>query len=64
MALARVVSFNGVNPQRIEEMKREIDGTQRPEGVPATEMTVPTIPRPRRRWPSCSSRPRRTSALG
>jgi hypothetical protein len=40
MTLARVVSFNGVNQQRIEEMKREIGGGERPENVPATEIMV------------------------
>jgi len=40
MTLARVVSFTGVNQQRIEEMKREIGGGQRPDNVPATEIMV------------------------
>jgi hypothetical protein len=41
MALARVVSFEGVNRDRIDEMKREMnEASGRPEGVPATEIIV------------------------
>jgi hypothetical protein len=41
MALARVVSFEGVSSERMEEMKREMSaGTDQPEGVPATEIIV------------------------
>ncbi len=40
MALARVVSFEGVNKDRIEELKREMQEGERPEGVPATEVVV------------------------
>jgi hypothetical protein len=40
MALARVVTFDGVDSDRIAEMKRELEGSERPEGVPATEMIV------------------------
>ena len=40
MALARVVTFDGVDKDRIAEMKREMEGSERPEGVPATEMMV------------------------
>jgi hypothetical protein len=41
MALARVVSFEGVSEERIEEMKREMaDGERRPEGMPATEFIM------------------------
>jgi hypothetical protein len=41
MALARVVSFEGVSKERIEEMKREMaEGERRPEGMPATEIVV------------------------
>jgi hypothetical protein len=39
MALARVVTFEGVSKDRMEEMKREMSG-ERPEGVPATEILV------------------------
>ena len=40
MALARVVSFEGVSKDRMEEMQREIRGGERPEGLPATEIVV------------------------
>ena len=40
MALARVVSFEGVSKDRMEEMKREMGEGGRPEEVPATEIVV------------------------
>ena len=40
MALARVVTFEGVDKNRIEEMKREMSEGDPPEGLPATEMLV------------------------
>ena len=40
MALARVVSFDGVNSDRIAEMKREMEGNERPDNVPATEIII------------------------
>jgi hypothetical protein len=40
MALARVVEFEGVSSDRIEQMKREMDEGDRPEDVPATEILV------------------------
>ena len=40
MALARVVSFDGVSKERIEEMKRELEGGEQPEGMNATEFLV------------------------
>jgi hypothetical protein len=40
MALARVVSFEDVNKDRIEELRREIREGERPEGLPATEILV------------------------
>ena len=40
MALARVVTFEGVSKDRIDDMTREMDETGRPEGVPATEIIV------------------------
>jgi hypothetical protein len=40
MALARVVSFEGVGKDRMEEMQREMGEGERPEGVPATEIVV------------------------
>jgi len=40
MALARVVTFDGVSSQRIDDMKREMEGTEQPEGLPATEVII------------------------
>jgi hypothetical protein len=40
MALARVVTFEGVDANRMAEMKRELEGQERPEGIPATEMII------------------------
>jgi hypothetical protein len=40
MALARVVTFVGVGKDRMEEMKREMDQGEQPEGLPATELIV------------------------
>ena len=40
MALARVVSFDGVSKDRMEEMRREMTDGERPEGLPVTEVVV------------------------
>jgi hypothetical protein len=40
MALARVVSFDVVTKDRIEEMQRELRDGEPPEGVPAKEIVV------------------------
>jgi hypothetical protein len=40
MALARVVTFEGVSKERMDEMKREMNEGDRPEGMPATEVVV------------------------
>ena len=40
MAFARVVSFEGVNKERIEALRAEIEEGERPEGLPATEIVV------------------------
>ena len=40
MALARVVSFDGVTQDRIREMQSEMRDSQPPEGVPAKEIVV------------------------
>ena len=40
MGLARVVSFEGVSKDRMEQMQREMGGQERPEGLPATEVLV------------------------
>ena len=40
MALARVVTFDGVSKDRAAEMQRQIGEGERPEGIPATEIIV------------------------
>jgi hypothetical protein len=40
MALARVVTFDGVSSDRMAEMKREMEGSERPADVPAKEIVV------------------------
>lgn len=40
MALARVVSFDGVGLERMAEMQREMGAGGRPEDIPATEILV------------------------
>jgi hypothetical protein len=40
MAFARVVTFEGVNKERMDELKREMDEGGRPDDVPATEILV------------------------
>jgi hypothetical protein len=40
MALARVVSFDGVTADRIREMEGEMRDSEPPEGVPAKEIIV------------------------
>ena len=40
MALARVVSFDGVNSDRMAALKSEIEGGEQPEGMNATEMLL------------------------
>jgi len=40
MAVARVVTFEGVGSDRIAEMKREIEGGEPPEGLNPTEMMM------------------------
>jgi hypothetical protein len=40
MAVARVVAFDGVSSARVEEMQREMNEGERPEGLPATEVLV------------------------
>jgi len=41
MPLARVVSFDGVNSDRMAEMQKEMEGnSERPENVPAKEIVV------------------------
>jgi hypothetical protein len=40
MALVRVVSFDGVTSDRMQELRSEMEGSQPPEGVPAKEIIV------------------------
>ena len=40
MAIARVVSFEGVDSDRMAQMRSEMEGSERPEGVPAKEIIV------------------------
>ena len=40
MAIARVVSFEGVGRDRIEQIKGEIESGERPNEVPATEILL------------------------
>ena len=40
MAIARVVSFDGVSQDRIREMESEMQGSEPPEGLPAKEIIV------------------------
>ena len=40
MALARVVTFDGVSKQRVQEMKSNMEEGDRPEGMPATEFVM------------------------
>ena len=40
MAVARVVTFEGVPKDRMNEMQREIEQGERPEGLPAKEIVV------------------------
>lgn len=40
MAIARVVTFEGVSKDRMDQMKQEIEGGDPPEGFPSAEMLV------------------------
>jgi hypothetical protein len=40
MALARVVTFEGVGSERMEEMRSEMEGGEPPEGMPPAELIV------------------------
>ena len=40
MAVARVVSFDGVNSDRMAALKSEIESGEQPEGLNATEMLL------------------------
>ena len=40
MALARVVTFEGVSSDRMDEMRRRMEDGERPDDLPATEILV------------------------
>lgn len=40
MALARVVSFEDVSPDRVEQLRRDINEGPPPEGLPVTEILL------------------------
>jgi hypothetical protein len=40
MAVARVVAFEGVNADRMEELNREMKEGEQPDNIPATEVVV------------------------
>ena len=40
MPLARVVAFDGVDSARMAQMQSEMEGSERPENVPAKEIIV------------------------
>ena len=40
MAFARVVTFEGVSQERVEEVRSRIESGERPEGLPATEILL------------------------
>jgi hypothetical protein len=40
MPLARVVTFDGVNSERMADMQREMQSSERPDNVPAKEIVV------------------------
>jgi hypothetical protein len=40
MALARVVTFEGVNQQRMDELNREMESGEPPEGMPPAELLI------------------------
>lgn len=48
MAVARVVTFEGVDPERVEGLRKRIEEEGRPEGIPATEIIVLHDPEERR----------------
>ena len=40
MAIARVVTFDGVDSDRIQQMKQEMESGERPDDIPASELIV------------------------
>jgi hypothetical protein len=40
MAVARVVAFDGVSQERIDQLTSQVENSEKPEGLPATEMIL------------------------
>jgi len=40
MAIARIAAFEGVSQERIDDVRSRIEGDERPEGLPASEMIL------------------------
>lgn len=40
MAVARVVAFDGVSQERIDALTNQVENSEKPEGLPATEMIL------------------------
>jgi hypothetical protein len=40
MALARVVTFDGVSKERMDELNREMEGGEPPEDMPSAELLI------------------------
>jgi hypothetical protein len=40
VAFARVVGFDGVSSERMTEMRTRMEGSERPDDVPATEIVI------------------------
>lgn len=40
MAIARVVTFEGVRRDHLEEVKRQVEGGEVPEGMPSAEIVI------------------------
>lgn len=40
MSLARVVTFDGVTPARIDQLREQIEQEERPDDLPASEIVV------------------------
>ena len=61
MALARVVSFEGVSTERMDELAREMREGDRPEDLPATEVVMLHDPEGEKSLVILSLRPRTTT---
>jgi hypothetical protein len=40
MALARVVAFDGVDSERMAQLRQEMEGNERPDDIPAKEIVI------------------------